>query len=130
MEHVRDILAKFEIALGQKINLAKSSLYFSANTPSKQKTLSGIILGMQIVDNLDNYLGLPLHVRKNKNKSFRFLLDRFVNRIKGWSKRLLSRERKEVFSKAILQSLPTYPFSMFLLPRGLIKILKAKARSF
>lgn len=85
---------------------------------------------MQIVENLGNYLVLPLYVGKNKTNYFRFLLDKFVNRIKGWSKRLLSRGGKEVFFKAILESLPTYPFSVFLLPRGLIEMLEAKARSF
>lgn len=69
-------------------------------------------------------------VGKNKTNDFRFVLDKFANRIKRQSKRLLLRWGKEVFSKAVLQSLPTYHFSMFLLLRGIIERLKAKARSF
>lgn len=67
---------------------------------------------------------------KNKTDAFHFLLDRVANRIKGGSKRLLSRGSKEVFSKAVLQSLPTYPLSVFMLPKGIIDSLEAKARSY
>lgn len=59
-------------------------------------------MGMRIVDKLDNYPGLPLCIRKNKTNAFHFLIDRFSNQIKGWSKRLLSHEGKEVFPKAVL----------------------------
>lgn len=41
------------------------------------------MLDMQVVEKLDNYLGLPLYVGKNKTNAFHFLLDRIANRIKG-----------------------------------------------
>lgn len=41
------------------------------------------MLGMQVVERIDNYLGLPLYVGKNKTNAFRFLLDRIDNNIKG-----------------------------------------------
>lgn len=72
VEHVRDILSEFEAASGQKINLAKSSLFFSTNTSREQKLLFGNILGMQTVDKLDNYLCLPLYVGKKKLIPFDF----------------------------------------------------------
>ncbi|KAK8368934.1 hypothetical protein V6Z12_A01G077000 [Gossypium hirsutum] len=37
-------------------------------------------------------------------------------RIDNWSTRLLSQRGKEVFIKAILQAIPTYTMSCFLLP--------------
>lgn len=57
IEYVREILATFEAASGQQINLAKSPLFFSANTPNSQKVLYGNMLGMQVVEKLDSYLG-------------------------------------------------------------------------
>lgn len=45
---------------------------------------------MRIVDEMDNYLGLPLVVAKNKTNVYKYIIDRFNKRIKGWSKRLLS----------------------------------------
>lgn len=46
---------------------------------------------MRIVEDMDNYLDLPLVVGKNKTNALKYIINRFVNRIKGWSKRLLSR---------------------------------------
>lgn len=80
----------------------------------------GNILGMRVVDDMENYLDLPLSVGKNKTNAFRFIIDRFSNRIKGWSKRLLSFGGMEVFSKAILQSLSTYMFFLFSIYLGLL----------
>lgn len=87
---MRDMLAAFEAVSSQKINPIKFSFFFSANTPNDQKTFYGNPLGMQVVEKLDNYLRLPLYVGKSKTNSFHFLLNRFTNKIKGWSKRLLS----------------------------------------
>lgn len=129
VEHVRDILANFEAISCQNINLAKSSLYFRTNTECRKN----FILEYPWHENCKKFgklSWLTLYVGKNKTNSFHFQLDRFTNRIKGWSKRLLSCREKEVFSEVILQSLPTYPFYVFFLPKGLIKMLEAKARSF
>lgn len=94
-----------------------------------QRLMLGNIIGMRVVDKLDNYHGLPLSAEKNKTNAFRYL-DRFSNRIKGWSKRLLSFGGKEVFPKVILQSILNFTFYVFLLPRGIIKALEAKWRNF
>lgn len=82
------------------------------------------------MDKVDSYLGLPLCIGKNNTNAFRFLIDRFSNHIKGWSKRLLSHGGKEVFSKVVLQSISTYVFSVFLLPRVIMEEMEAKARNF
>ncbi|KAH1129261.1 hypothetical protein J1N35_000639 [Gossypium stocksii] len=48
---------------------------------------------------------------------------RFRFRVNSWSKRLLSYGGKEVLLKAIIQSIPTYTFSVFLAPKGIIEEL-------
>ncbi|KAA3469823.1 caffeic acid 3-O-methyltransferase-like [Gossypium australe] len=44
----------------------------------------------------------------------------------SWSKRWLSYGGKEVFLKAILQSIPTYAFSILLVPKGIIEEFHSK----
>lgn len=44
----------------------------------------------------------------------------------SWSKRLLSYGGKDVFIKSVLQSIPTYAFSVFLAPKGVIEELHSK----
>lgn len=101
-ELVQTILRDFERVIGQKINLSKSSLFFSLNTPREQRQELDNIMGMRIMVELDKYLGLSLTMGKNKTNAFHFIVDRFSNHIKGWSKWLLSYGGKEVFSKPML----------------------------
>ncbi|XP_012448822.1 uncharacterized protein LOC105772009 [Gossypium raimondii] len=81
---------------------------------------------MGVVEKLDNYLGLPLLVGKRKSLDFKDMTNRFSCRINSWSKRLLSYGDKEIFIKVILQSLPTYAFSIFLAPRGVLEDMQSK----
>lgn len=88
------------------------------------------ILGMRVVEVIENYLGLPFLIRKNKTNAFQHIIDKFLNRIKGRSKRLLSYDGKKVFSKFVLQYLPTYSLSIFLVPKGIVDAMVAKMRNF
>lgn len=56
-------------------------------------------------------------------------MNRFINKIKEWSKRLLSRGGKKAFIKVILQSLLTYMFSIYLVLRGITDTMVAKIRN-
>ncbi|KAA3467612.1 reverse transcriptase [Gossypium australe] len=64
-------------------------------------------------------LGLPNVVGRRKKESFQNLKDRVYLRIERWSTRLLSQGGKEVFIKSVLQAIPTYAMSCFLLPKSL-----------
>ncbi|MBA0679788.1 hypothetical protein Goari_011537, partial [Gossypium aridum] len=68
-------------------------VFFSPNTSMNQCELYGDLLRMRVVDNLDNYLRLPLSI--GKKKSMAFHLNRFSYRINSWSKRLLFYGEKE-----------------------------------
>lgn len=68
---------------------------------------------------MEKYLGLPNVVGRRKKEAFQYLKDKVNARIKGWSTRLLSQGGKEVFIKSILQAIPTYAMSCFLLPNSL-----------
>ncbi|KAL1179143.1 hypothetical protein V6Z11_A03G140300 [Gossypium hirsutum] len=101
-------------------------IMFSPKTPLAQRHLFCSKLGMRMVDQLDNYLGLPLPIGRKKSLAFTNILDRCDCRINGWSKRLLSYGGKGIFIKTIIQSIPTYAFSIFLAPNGIIEKLHSK----
>ncbi|PPD68865.1 hypothetical protein GOBAR_DD34256 [Gossypium barbadense] len=94
VEAVLKILMNFTKASGHNINIEKSMIMFSPNTP------------------------LP-----NDNIIVFYLVCVWVN---SWSKRLLSYGGKEIFVKAILQSLPTYASSIFLAPKGILEDMQSK----
>ena len=51
-------------------------------------------------------------------------------RVRSWSSRILSQEGKEVFIKSILQSIPTYIMSCFLLPKSLCEEFNTIIRNY
>lgn len=88
------------------------------------------ILGMNIVDRHDKYLGMPAVVGRSKHEVFAYLRDRIWRRIQGWGERTLSSAGKEVLIKAVLQSIPTYIMSCFLLPATLSTPSKQRSDPF
>ncbi|KAK5786023.1 hypothetical protein PVK06_040648 [Gossypium arboreum] len=125
IECLVNMLDIFSNISGQEINFDKSMILFSPNTPRAQRTLFSDLLGMMVVEKLNNYLGLPIPIGKKKIEAFKEITNRMSCRINSWKKRLLSFEGKEVFIKAALQSIPTYAMLIFLAPKGVIDDIQA-----
>ena len=71
-----DVLQVYAKALGQSINLEKSSVYFSGNTPCDKKEEIMGTLGVKKVERFESYLGLPILIGCAKYQNFSFLKDR------------------------------------------------------
>ncbi|KAA3487748.1 reverse transcriptase [Gossypium australe] len=127
---LRDILNEYEGCSGQCINFNKSTKFFSANTSNEQRDETSLVLGVRSSTCPEKYLGLPNVVGRRKKESFQNLIDRIMLKIDGWSTRLLSQGRKEVFIKSVLQSIPTYAMSCFLLPKVLCEKIDSKIANY
>uniref|UniRef100_A0A803Q693 RNase H type-1 domain-containing protein n=1 Tax=Cannabis sativa TaxID=3483 RepID=A0A803Q693_CANSA len=77
-----------------------------------------------------SYLGLPSTIGKNKNAILGFLKEKVLKRIKSWDTKFLSHAGKEVLIKTVVQSLPTYVMSVFLLPVGVCKEIESLMARF
>ncbi|KAL2226704.1 UNVERIFIED_CONTAM: hypothetical protein Sindi_2029100, partial [Sesamum indicum] len=70
------VLEKLEKASGLQVNLDKSSIVFSRNTSCACREELANILGVQVVDRHENYLGLPTGVEHSKKAICQNLKDR------------------------------------------------------
>lgn len=101
--------------------------FLSSNTDlgSRQQVIS--VLNIPEVDGTSYYLGLPNILDRNKSVLFGFLKAKLLQRISGCEGNLLSKAGKEVLLKIVVQALPFYAMSVFLLPisvcQGLEKIM-------
>jgi hypothetical protein len=77
-----------------------------------------------------NYLGLPSMVGRKKKSVFAYLKDRVWKRIDSWKGKALSRAGKEVMIKSVLQAIPSYVMSVYLLPDSTIKDIERMMNSF
>lgn len=115
------ILDKYVPASGHVINLEKSQMIFSTNTSPSSLDSIHAALCIQVVDKFDRYLGLSTQIGKSKREVFEFLKDHLWNWVKGCSERELSMADREVLIKAVLQAIPTYIMSCFILPHPIIR---------
>jgi hypothetical protein len=124
------ILKTYEEATGQEINLTKSEVFFSRNLSiAAQEDLSNI-MGVRHVLGTGNYLGLPSMIGRKKKNVFAYIKDKIWKRINSWRGRSLSRAGKEVMIKSVLQAIPTYVMSVYLLSDSTIRDIERMMNSF
>ncbi|XP_071680070.1 uncharacterized protein [Lolium perenne] len=126
----RDTLDAYCRASGQRINLDKSSIFFSKKCPVTIKQELKDILNVQNETLSEKYLGMPSNVGRSTSGAFKFLKDRIWKRIQGWIEQCLSAGGKDVLIKAVLQAIPIYSMACFKLPQGLCQHIDSLIRKF
>ena len=129
-DSLQRILQVYERALGQQLNRAKTSLFFSSNTnPSVQEKIKQRF-GAQVIGQHEKYLGLLSLVRRKRQNTFNDIKEKLVKKLAGWKEKLLSKASNEVLIKAVAQTIPTYIMSCFKLPDTLCEELTSMIRNF
>ena len=119
------LLDWYEAALGQQVNKANTTLFFSRNTSAEVQQEIKDLLGVPAIKHYDKYLILPSFVGRQKKACFNQIKERIWNKMQWWKERLLSQAGKEVMIKAVIQSIATYSMNVFRLPLGLIKDIES-----
>ncbi|XP_074342236.1 uncharacterized protein LOC141679713 [Apium graveolens] len=81
---VREFLDVYEQASGQKVNKAKSSIFFSTNVIRYNKEEVCSLLQMSEASEHSTYLGLPNLLGRNKSTLLGYLKERVNARIRTW----------------------------------------------
>lgn len=76
------------------------------------------------------YLGLPNTLGRNKTAVLGYMKDRIRKRISSWDEKFISNSRKEILLKTVIQALPTYAMSVFLLPLQMCKEIEQLMYNF
>ena len=80
-QKVLEILTSYERVLGQKLNKDKTSLFFSKSTSVEMQNQIMGDLGVTVLKQYEEYLGLPAMVGRNKRASFDHLKQRVWKRL-------------------------------------------------
>ncbi|KAM6568954.1 hypothetical protein CsatB_016939 [Cannabis sativa] len=129
-QNVMRLLHSYEIASGQQVNFAKSSVFFSKNTSEAIRDRLCGVMGLSAASNDSFYLGLPCIMGRNKNAILGFLKDKMRKRIFSWETKFLSKAGKEVLIKSVAQALPSYAMSVFLLTQEICSSLESMMARF
>jgi hypothetical protein len=88
---IKEVLEIYCQASGQRINMDKSSVFFSRGCPESVREGIKNVLDVQKETLSEKYLGMPSDVGKSKNGAFKYLKDRVWKKVLGW---ILLEERK------------------------------------
>ncbi|XP_073051686.1 uncharacterized mitochondrial protein AtMg00310-like [Primulina eburnea] len=124
------MLSLYEKASGQLINFDKSALSFSPNTTEDEVNTIKQMLSVRVVQGHDLYLGLPTFSTRQKKMQFQYLIERIVERIKGWGSKTYSAGGKEILIKSVLQSIPSYAMSCFRIPKSILEAIEKECSDF
>ncbi|GER39993.1 RNA-directed DNA polymerase [Striga asiatica] len=114
----------------QAVNMHKSNVFFSANTPDDIRAVVCQTLHGIVPAKCSKYLGLPLGIGRNKKDTFAFVMECVSSRIHSWKNKYLSEAGKEILIKTVLSSLPGYVMSVFRLPVGVCQNICRELTSF
>ncbi|KAI5327143.1 hypothetical protein L3X38_026539 [Prunus dulcis] len=120
----------YEMAAGQKIDLAKSAIAFSPNTPVQLRNEVSSILAIPIVEFHEKYLGLPTVIGRKKKECFNGIKERLRKKLNIWKEKLLSKAGKALLIKAVAQSILDYAMGVFKLPVTLCADLNSMISKF
>lgn len=127
--NLMDIFDKYQRISSQKLNLNKSEMVFNPTLLQIIKTEFQQFMPIQITSNINKYLGLPTQVGRSKTQVFNFLMERIRKKLKGWKEKNLSFLGRGVLIRAVIQAIPTYVMSTFLISQGICdRIEKAICR--
>ena len=96
------ILHIYEQAFGQQLNRAKTSLFFSKNTPGEVQEEIKTRFEAQVIKQHEQYLGLPYLVGRNKQSTFKSIKEKLGKKLVGWKEKMLSKAGKEILIKAVV----------------------------
>jgi hypothetical protein len=125
-----EILDIYERASGQRLNKDKTTVFFSRNTTQEAKEWFTQLSEIPESQRFDTYLGLPTLVGKSRVSEFHNITDRVRRKVSDWKTKFLSQAGKEILIKAVVQAIPTYSMSIFLLPKTLCKELNSLMQNF
>ena len=80
---INEVLMGYANASGQCINMEKSSMFYSSNTPRQMKEWTKEMLGVEEVECFEKYLGLPTLIGRAKYQSFFYLKYRVWKKLQG-----------------------------------------------
>ncbi|XP_024155779.1 uncharacterized protein LOC112163738 [Rosa chinensis] len=126
----KNLLSIYAQASGQMINLQNSSVVFSGNVSRQVINQLSSILGVTCVKEHGLYLGLPIHLGRNKTTIFSYLKERLSKKLISWRSKILSAGGKELLLKVVAQTLPNYVMNCYLLPKSLCDDLKQLCSQF
>ncbi|XP_022019516.1 uncharacterized protein LOC110919556 [Helianthus annuus] len=132
LENVRTVtrlLRVFNVCSGLKINLLKSNLFGLGVSNAEVEGMSEV-LGCKTGTVPFVYLGIKVGANMNKVSNWDSVIEVVKNRLSKWKASALSIGGRYTLIKSVLESLPTYCFSLFKAPAKVLRDIEGMIKRF
>ncbi|PWA74799.1 reverse transcriptase domain, Reverse transcriptase zinc-binding domain protein [Artemisia annua] len=126
---VNRLFTVFNICSGLKINFSKSNL-FGLGVVNKEVEAMAKVLGCKMGNTLFVYLGVKVGANMNRISNWDPVVQVVRNRLSKWKASVLSIGGRATLIKSVLESIPTYYFSLFKAPAKVIANLESMIKNF
>lgn len=127
---IKRALQTFEKASGQKLSSEKCFILFCNQCPIEAQVEIKNTLGIQKSTFEDKYLGFPTPEGGMKRDKFQPINEKLSKRLGGWNENHMAMGSKEILIKSVVQALPTFLMSIFILPVGFHEDYMKTIRNF
>ncbi|KAF7841758.1 ribonuclease H [Senna tora] len=127
---VKKAIDMYATLAGQQLNLDKSFLVFSPNTPRSVKDQIASCLGVAVSTKIGRYLGSFVDNKLSDPQNYTFLVERIVSKLAGWKAKALSQAGRLTLIKSVLQPLNVYHMSTLTVPRKYCHAIDAVCSNF
>ncbi|XP_022003449.1 uncharacterized protein LOC110900899 [Helianthus annuus] len=127
--NMRRILRIFYLCSGLKINLHKSVL---CGVGVEDEVIANVAesMGCKAGALPFTYLGIKVGANMNRVSNWEPVVTTFKRRLSKWKANTLSIAGRLTLIKSVLDSLPTYYFSLFKAPKKVVDVLEGLMRRF
>lgn len=124
------VLHKFCGKSRQKVNGAKSTVWYFLKSPLSLQQVVRRKYGVPSTKELGKYLGIPITHGRMKHHQFGYLVDKVQGRLSGWKGQLLTRASRLVLIQVVTSAVPTYTMNCCKLLAKTIQALEKANKNF
>ncbi|XP_071689129.1 uncharacterized protein [Rutidosis leptorrhynchoides] len=124
-----DILKCFYLVSGLQINVHKSNI-LGIGVPSSELNRVANAFGCKPASFPFSYLGIPIGANMRLLENWKPIVDKVDKRLRTWKVKLLSFGGRLTLIKSVLGGLGTYFFSIYKVPKGILKHLESLRANF
>jgi len=124
-QNVAAILNQYCYALGQAINLNKSGIFFSKDSPSLLRDNVKREPRVPELERSGKHLGIPFDWGASRRQMFGWILNKVNMKLEGWKEQFISKVGKEIRLKSVVQAVPKYAMLIFKIQVSICKAINS-----
>ncbi|KAL9687616.1 hypothetical protein QQ045_032935 [Rhodiola kirilowii] len=121
---------EYETVSGLHVNFQRSEIMLSKNATQDLIDHIRQIMGVKVVQSHAKYLGLPTVVSRSYSLTVQGILDKIQNKTGSWKSVRLLQGGRHVLIQTVLNAIPQYWLSCFLLPDKVVNQIHSTINNF